>query len=180
MLAVLRLSHRIERDKRLTSHVALVARAFGADKMYYTGDRDENVELTVKKVNEKWGGTFEVEYVTSWRMLLKSWKGCIVHLTMYGMPLKTVIQEIRKTYAEKKKLMVVVGGEKVEAEVFHVADYNVSITNQPHSEAAALAVFLDWLFEGTELERTFPDALIQVIPSPKGKIVQRRNGFIET
>ncbi|MEM4410167.1 MAG: tRNA (cytidine(56)-2'-O)-methyltransferase [Candidatus Caldarchaeum sp.] len=177
---MLRLSHRVERDKRLTSHVALVARAFGADKMYYTGDIDQNVELTVKKVNQKLGGTFEVEYVESWRTLLKGWKGSIVHLTMYGMPLKNVIQKIRKTYAEKQKLMVVVGGEKVEAEVFHIADYNVSITNQPHSEAAALAVFLDWLFEGTELERTFPDAEIQIIPSPRGKIVRRRNGFIET
>ena len=33
MINVLRLGHRIGRDKRITTHVALVARAFGADKI---------------------------------------------------------------------------------------------------------------------------------------------------
>ena len=31
---VLRMGHRPERDKRITSHVALTSRAFGAEKMY--------------------------------------------------------------------------------------------------------------------------------------------------
>jgi len=180
LLAVLRLGHRVERDKRLTSHVALVARAFGADKMYYTGDKDQNVELTVMKVCKRWGGSFETEYIGSWRKLLEAWKGSVVHLTMYGLPLKSVIYEIRRVHAENKKLLVVVGGEKVEPEVYHLADYNVSVTNQPHSEAAALAVFLDWLFQGAELERTFPDAEIHIVPSAKGKIVQRRSRLIQT
>ena len=34
---VLRLSHRLVRDDRVTTHVALVARAFGADKIYVVG-----------------------------------------------------------------------------------------------------------------------------------------------
>jgi len=33
MITVLRIGHRISRDKRITTHVALVARAFGADKI---------------------------------------------------------------------------------------------------------------------------------------------------
>ena len=33
MINILRLGHRINRDKRITTHVALVSRAFGADKI---------------------------------------------------------------------------------------------------------------------------------------------------
>ena len=33
MITVLRIGHRISRDKRITTHVALVARAFGADNI---------------------------------------------------------------------------------------------------------------------------------------------------
>ncbi len=180
MLAVLRLGHRIERDKRLTSHVALVARAFGADEMYYTGDKDPVVEQTVKKVVEKWGGTFQIHYISSWRELIKDWKGKTVHLTMYGLSIRDTIQTIRSIFLEGIPLLVIVGSEKVDAEVYSLADYNVSITNQPHSEAAALAVFLDRLYEGAELDKEFPGALYKVVPTPKGKKVLRRRDAIQT
>ncbi|MEM3184417.1 MAG: tRNA (cytidine(56)-2'-O)-methyltransferase, partial [Candidatus Hadarchaeales archaeon] len=62
-----------------------------------------------------------------------------------------------------------VGAAKVPAEVFELADYNVAIGNQPHSEVAALAVFLDRLFEGKELERDFPNWKLKIIPSERGK-----------
>jgi predicted SpoU family rRNA methylase len=55
LLAVFRLGHRVQRDKRLTTHVALVARAFGADKMFYSGDKDTTVEKTVENGCEKVG-----------------------------------------------------------------------------------------------------------------------------
>jgi len=57
---VLRLFHRIERDKRVTMHCALVARAFLCKKMYYCGNKDENLEKNIKKVNENFGGDFEI------------------------------------------------------------------------------------------------------------------------
>lgn len=175
MLAVLRLGHRIARDKRLSTHVALVARAFGADKLYYTGEFDTELEQSVEKVVKKWGGSFRIEYVTSWRSFLKSWPGKTVHLTMYGLPLKNVIAEIRELF-KSHNLLVIVGGEKVESEMFYSVDYNVAITSQPHSEAAALAVFLDWLFQGEELDKTYPEALFSVVPSPRGKrVVFRRS-----
>ncbi|MDW7978760.1 MAG: tRNA (cytidine(56)-2'-O)-methyltransferase [Candidatus Caldarchaeum sp.] len=173
MIAVLRLGHRVERDKRLTSHVGLVARAFGADIMYYSGDRDATVEQTVLEVSRNWGGSFKAEYVESWRTIVKRWEGLKIHLTMYGIPLKQVVEEIRAHYKKGENLLVVVGGEKVDAEVFRLADYNVSITSQPHSEAAALAVFLDWLFEGEELDKAFSDARLQVEPMAKGKKLVR-------
>ena len=64
---------------------------------------------------------------------------------------------------------MVVGGPKVEGEVFRLADYNVAVTNQPHSEVSALAVFLDWLYEGEEQDREFKDAKLKVVPQKSGK-----------
>ena len=39
---VLRLDHRIGRDTRITTHVCLTSRAFGASKIYLSGEEDHN------------------------------------------------------------------------------------------------------------------------------------------
>jgi len=166
---VLRLGHRSERDKRITTHVLLVARAFGAHGAFYSGQRDEKVEASIRKVVESWGGPFSIEYVENWVKKIKEWKrngGVVIHLTMYGLPLNEVIQEIRKS--EKDKL-IVVGGEKVPRIVYELSDWNVSITSQPHSEVGALSVFLHELYMGRELKKEFENAKIKVIPEAKGK-----------
>ncbi|MEM4417045.1 MAG: tRNA (cytidine(56)-2'-O)-methyltransferase [Nitrososphaerota archaeon] len=175
-IEVLRLGHRIERDKRLTTHVGLAARAFGASKLYYSGDRDKTVETSIAKVVEDWGGEFEAVYVGDWRRLLKDKQGegyLLIHLTMYGLPIQNIIDEVRRLHREKN-ILVIVGGEKVERAAYIMADYNVSVTSQPHSEVSALAVFLDWLQEGRELEKTYADAKKIIIPSARGKTVKRR------
>jgi tRNA (cytidine56-2'-O)-methyltransferase len=68
-------------------------------------------------------------------------------------------------------VLVVLGAEKVPFEVYDRADYNVGVTNQPHSEVAGLAVFLDRLFEGRELDREWVDADRRVVPTETGKQV---------
>ena len=65
----------------------------------------------------------------------------------------------------------IVGSQKVPFEVYGTADWNVAVTNQPHSEVAGLAVFLDRLFEGRELDRTWDGADRRVVPTPTGKQV---------
>lgn len=55
--------------------------------------------------------------------------------------------------------------------LYERADFNVGVTNQPHSEVAGLAVFLDRLFEGTELDREWEDADRRVMPEATGKTV---------
>ncbi|MFC6753536.1 tRNA (cytidine(56)-2'-O)-methyltransferase [Halorubrum tibetense] len=70
-----------------------------------------------------------------------------------------------------RDLLVVVGGEKVPWALYERADFNVGVTNQPHSEVAGLAVFLDRLFEGTELDREWTDADRRVVPEATGKTV---------
>jgi tRNA (cytidine56-2'-O)-methyltransferase len=172
-VAVLRLGHRPERDKRITTHVGLVARAFGADEMLLAG-RDEKLVAGLEDVAERWGGDFRVRSTSSWKGEARRWKesgGKIVHLTMYGTPLSETIGEIRRSEA----LMVVVGAEKVPPEIYEMADWNVGVGNQPHSEVAALAVFLDRLWEGEELDREF-EGKIEVVPSPRYKTVIERRG----
>ncbi len=165
-VVVLRLGHRISRDKRISTHVALVARTFGADKIIYSGEKDSGMEESVSKVVKRWGGKFRISYQKSWRHFLKTWKDRIVHLTVYGMPVQDKIIEIKR---DKRDLLIIVGGEKVPGEVYDHADYNISVTNQPHSEIAALTIFLDRFFGGGELSKSFQGGNIKVIPQENGK-----------
>ena len=167
---VLRIGHKYVRDYRVTTHVALVARAFGAEKMLVVSSEDE-IKKSIKEVNERWGSDFEVEEVSNWKSALEEWKNSgnkIVHLTMYGINVDDVIDEIKK---DNKDLMIVIGAEKVPKELYDISDYNVSIGNQPHSEIAALAIFLDRLFEGKQLSQEFRGKM-NIVPSGKGKVVK--------
>ena len=58
-LSVLRLGHRRDRDKRITSHLGLTARAFGADEVVLAGDRDPSALETCDSVTERFGGNFK-------------------------------------------------------------------------------------------------------------------------
>ncbi len=174
MLSVLRLGHRVRRDKRITTHCALTSRAFGVDEMVFTGDKDESIIKSVRDVVKRWGGNFRISYSKKWKDVLFSKRNQdykIVHLTMYGVQLLDVIPKIRK----EKNLLVVVGGEKVPPEIFKEADYNVSVGLQPHSEVAALAVFFHEYFKGKELTRDFNNKKfekgIKILPQEKGKKV---------
>ncbi len=172
---VLRLGHRPERDKRITTHVGLVARAFGAKGFVLADINDEKVVRSLKKVIEHWGGKdFEIISGVNSIKFVKEWKkhGCVVHLTMYGINICDVIDEIK---SKCRDILVIVGAEKVPRIFYELADYNVAIGHQPHSEVAALAIFLDRLWEGKEINITFPDAKLVIIPQPKGKkVVQRQ------
>ena len=163
---VLRLGHRIRRDKRISTHCALVARALGAKGIYYTGEKDSSFEDSVRKVVKNWGGRFQIRYEKSWRKLLKAWKGKTIHLTVYGLPLEKTIGRVRK----ENRLLVIFGGEKVPIDVYHQSDWNISVTGQPHSEVAALALFLDRYFQGRELSLSFKGKL-KVVPQERGKKV---------
>ncbi|MEB3816785.1 MAG: tRNA (cytidine(56)-2'-O)-methyltransferase, partial [Desulfurococcales archaeon] len=143
---VLRLGHRPERDKRITTHVALVARAFGANGFILEGVCDRSVERSIRGVLERWGGRMHYECGVDGHAYTREWKrggGSIVHLTMYGIPVDYAIEEIAQDPSPK---LIIVGAEKVERYYYNIADWNVSVGNQPHSEVAALAVFLDRLY----------------------------------
>ncbi|HET6641053.1 MAG TPA: tRNA (cytidine(56)-2'-O)-methyltransferase [Nitrososphaeraceae archaeon] len=169
-VSVLRIGHRFVRDDRVTTHVALVARALGCDRIFMN-EVDKSIRLMMDEIIERWGGRhFNIEIIESWKSMIKQWKskgGKIVHLTMYGLNIDEVIEDIRKC----DKLLVAVGASKVPRELYQVSDFNVSIGNQPHSEIAALAICLDRIFSGRELTKQFGDAKLRIIPSPNEKKV---------
>ena len=83
-VAVLRWGHRIPRDRRVTTHVGLVARAFGAESIIISDVVDEKVVSSLKKVVEIWGGPFKVESGKPWREAVTEWRrqgGIVIHLT---------------------------------------------------------------------------------------------------
>jgi tRNA (cytidine56-2'-O)-methyltransferase len=166
-VSVLRYGHRPFRDKRITTHVALTARAFGASSVFID-QKDDVLEQSVHKLTDRFGGSFRIESGVNWRRLYENFPGTRVHLTMYGIPVDEAIPKIKE---RKKPVMVFVGSQKVPPDVYSMADFNVSVTNQPHSEIAALAIFLDRYHGGEEL-RTEQNGKLKVVPMEKGKKVE--------
>lgn len=159
------------RDARASTHVALAARALGARGIIFEGDEDDALMERLQKIAGEWGGAFEIRYTKNWIGEVERFRksgGALVHLTMYGWPLLECVNAVR-THAGD--VMVLVGSQKVPTEAYEMADYNVAVTNQPHSEIAALAVFLDRYFEGKELKGEFGGAMKRVTPSKSGKNV---------
>ena len=168
-VAVLRIGHRLVRDDRATTHAALVARAFGADKIYMTGI-DQSVGNTIASVTKRWGGNFQVEVIQDWKGIANSWKkegGKVAHLTMYGIN----IDDATKRLLKEEKILVMIGSEKVPREAYDLADYNIAIGNQPHSEIAALAIFLDGMFQGKQLKKEHGGGRLKISPVERGKKV---------
>ena len=175
-LVVLRWGHRPQRDARLTSHVALTARALGASGFVLSDVEDLHIKETVEKVAEAWGGEFSFEMGVKWRNIVRGWKGdggIVVHLTAYGENIQAsnVLERIRSL---GKDVLVIVGSQKVPSEFYsaEVSDFNVAVGNQPHSECAALAIFLDRFFKGETLGKPFENAKLKIIPQERGKKVQ--------
>jgi tRNA (cytidine56-2'-O)-methyltransferase len=168
---VLRLGHRPGRDPRLTTHLALTARAFGV-RTLYLNPPDPGLADRLAQVRRRWGGDFTIEPAADWHRLVREWKGSVVHLTMYGLPLESVLSHLRK----RRRILVAVGGAKVPSNLYQSATWNVAVGGQPHSEVAALAVLLDRLrgiprperFEGAE-QRIVPSARHKHVISARGK-----------
>ncbi|CAJ35253.1 tRNA (cytidine(56)-2'-O)-methyltransferase [Methanocella arvoryzae] len=171
-IVILRLGHRPERDARVTTHVGLTARALGAKGMLLTTD-DKSVAESIQRVAAAWGGDFWVRAGVSYRSEIRQWKekgGFVVHLTMYGINLPGCLEQIQEQF-KGRGVMIIVGAEKVPGDIYGLADYNVAVGNQPHSEIAALALFMDKLQEGKSLMHEFKGGELKIIPSEHGKSV---------
>ena len=133
---------------------------------------DQSVGDTVTGVAKRWGGQeFEVKVISDWKALAKSWKkegGKIAHLTMYGINIDDAVEPLRK----EDKVLVIIGAEKVPKEAYDLADCNIAVGNQPHSEIAALAIFLDRMFAGRQFKKEFAGGKLKIVPTEKGKQVR--------
>ena len=166
---VLRLGYRRGRDPRITTHLALVARALGADGFLLAGDDDQEMFDNLNSVSERFGGELDTEHVSGLGHLKKHVEngGVAVHLTMYGEPFRQAIPKIRRD----RPLIIVVGGAKVPGDVYKICQHNVAVGNQPHSEVAALALFMDAWFGESGSERSFNDARLVIEGVNGGKLV---------
>jgi len=170
VIEVVRIGQRLVRDDRVTTHVALVSRAFGAKRIYMTEVNPE-IKDTIEKINKTWGSNFEIVFIDKWKPILKKKKDekfKIIHLSMYGENINSVEEDLRK----EEDLVIVVGAEKVPREIYELADYNVGVGSQPHSEISALAILLDRIQKGKQFEMEFPGAKRKIIPTKNGKNVQ--------
>ncbi len=169
VIEILRIGQRLVRDDRVTTHVALVARAFGASKIYMNEVNPE-IKDTLDKVNKTWGGNFEISFIDDWKKLVKEKKNDsvrIVHLTMYGED----INDVESKLEQEKDLLIVIGAEKVPRGIYDLADYNIAIGSQPHSEISALAIILDRISKGRKFLASFDNAQRKIIPTKQGKNV---------
>ena len=147
----MRIGQRLVRDDRVTTHVALVSRAFGAERIFMSEVNPE-IKDTLEKINKTWGGKFEVEFINKWKSTVKKKKEenfKIVHLSMYGQNINIIQEKLRK----EQNMLIVVGAEKVPREIYELADYNIGVGSQPHSEISALAILLDRIQEGKQFEK---------------------------
>ena len=168
-IEVLRIGQRVVRDDRVTTHVALVARSFGAEKIYMNEVNSE-IEKTISDINKTWGGDFKIEIISDWKKIIRERKNTgvkIVHLTMYGQNINNIEAKIRN----EDKILIVVGAEKVPREIYELADYNIAVGNQPHSEVSALGVLLDRIQQGKQFESKFENSERVIIPQEHGKNV---------
>ncbi len=166
---VLRLGQRLVRDDRVTTHAALVARAFGASKIYMNEVNPE-IKETLNKINKTWGGRFDIEFIEDWKKVIKLKKTQfmkVIHLTMYGENINDIIVDLQKD----NDYLIVVGAEKVPREIYDLADYNVAVGHQPHSEISALAIVLDRIQSGKQFITKFEKPAREIIPTKKGKNV---------
>ncbi len=151
-IIIYRYGHRPARDKRITTHVALTARAMGADSIIVDVP-DRGIEENITSVNRNFGGKFSVKTGININTFMKSRdkKSILVHLTMYGTPINEKILDIKEKLNDVDTLYIFVGAEKVPGIAYIESDFNVSVTNQPISEVSALAILLDRIKDGNEL-----------------------------
>jgi tRNA (cytidine56-2'-O)-methyltransferase len=164
-VSVLRVGHRVGRDPRLTTHLALTARAFGAQRMLLEPP-DPDLAQRVAALGRGWGGSFEVVGVDDWKKAVRSFGGMVVHLTMYGQPLESVMPRVRRA----PRLLLVVGGAKVPPDLYQLSTLNVAVGHQPHSEVAAVAIVLERLL-GVPGPGRWPGAKQAIVPRARGKKV---------
>ena len=87
---------------------------------------------------------------------------------MYGKNIPDIENDLRSIF-NNQDIVIIIGSEKIPPELINLSDINIAISNQPHSEVAALAILLDRLFLGQQLNLKFNDSKLNIIPQEKGK-----------
>ena len=179
---MLRWGHRPQRDVRLTTHVALTARALCASGFILSDTLDAHIQETVNKITQNWGGNFYFEMGTSWKKVVREWKtkgGVVVHLTAYGENIQTsdILDRIKKT---NKDLLVNCWKPKSSWRVLFKRSIRFQHINR---KPTAFRMFrigdISWIgyFKGKELAKPFEKAKIEIVPKERGKEIKSNIEF---
>ncbi len=145
--------------------LCLTARALGASEITFVGKKDGRLSKYINAINKKWGGRFTVQFAKSQAEALKSTsKYTKVYLTRFGEPLQNK-SYVLKTY---KNLVLIVTPSDEKSNLHEMADFNISVSSQPHCSAAAVAIFLHEFYNGRELAMHFEYAKHKVVPKEHG------------
>lgn len=152
--------------------LAMVARAFGASNITFSPNERQAKKLSryCQNVSKKWGGKFGVSFTDNWKSVVSEKKNYLkIYLTRYGVPMKDLGYQI-KTY---KNVLVVVSFSESIKPLYDSADFNVSLSVQPHSCASSIAIFLHEFYQGRELAMHFENAMYKINPDQHGINVKK-------
>jgi tRNA (cytidine56-2'-O)-methyltransferase len=150
--------------------LCLTARALGASEIIFAAKRNARLVRYISTLERKWGGRFRVNFTNNYtEALRKSMNYKKVYLTRYGMPLNKLTY-VLNTY---KNIMLIVSPASSSPKLHGIADFNVSVTDQPHCSSAAIAIFLHDFYRGRELAIHFENAKYKVMPKEHGVSVER-------
>ncbi len=144
--------------------LCLIARAFGAtEAVFTTSDRKliSKSKRFCKDVCAKWGGSFTISFTNNWKAYIKSKrKYKTIYLTRYGTPVRQM-EYLLRTY--KNLLIIASFSEKIK-ELYTIADFNISITSQPHTVASSVTALLRAYYRDRELSMHFENAKYKIVP----------------
>ncbi|MEM0149659.1 MAG: hypothetical protein QXW10_02065 [Candidatus Micrarchaeaceae archaeon] len=148
--------------------LCLIARAFGASEIVFTASDSKlksKSQRFCKDICRKWGGNFSVGFTDNWKAYIKGKRNYkTVYLTRYGMPMRQA-EYVLRTY--KNLLIIASFSEKIN-ELYTIADFNISITSQPHTTASSITAMLRTYYRDRELSMHFENAKYKIIPEPHG------------
>jgi tRNA (cytidine56-2'-O)-methyltransferase len=149
--------------------ICMISRAFGASNITFFPSKGSAIEAklkrSIKQANKKWGGNFSVYFCNNWEKFIKEKRNYLkIYLTRYGMPIIKMRYRI-STY--KNILLITSFSESIKA-AYDAADFNISISSQPHTCGSSIAIFLHDFYQGRELAMRFENPKYKVVPSQHG------------
>ncbi len=152
--------------------LAMVSRAFGASNITFCpGEKDgKRLIKYCQAMSRRWGGNFGVSYTDDWKRFIAERKNYLkIYLTRYGMSMTKLGYQVR-TY---KNVLAIVSFTESIKPLYDAADFNMSITTQPHSCSSSVAVFLHEFYSGRELSMHFENAKYKINPGDHGVRVKK-------
>ena len=158
---------KVQKEKLID--IALTARAFGASEITVNLKEQRNkshITKYFKEINNDWGSNFKVSFTNNWMDLIKEHNNNYktIYLTKYGDSIKKK-EYVISTY---KNILLIVSTTDDIKELYDMADFNISLTTQPHTIISSIAVFLNMYYKGRELAMHFENAKYKIMPETHG------------